>query len=82
MLSAHRCIVAGGVVTFCLTGFYLAQRNGLFGKLVRMLRRFAGKRDLVEADQPGRRHRSRRAGCLRTPGQGRRELFSEPRRVG
>lgn len=39
-------LVAGGVVTLCLTGFYLAQRNGLFGKLVRMLRRFAGKRDL------------------------------------
>ena len=38
--------IAGGVLTFCLTGFYLAQRNGLFGKLVRMLVRFAGKRDL------------------------------------
>jgi putative membrane protein len=34
------------VLTFCLTGFYLAQRNGLFGKLVRLFKRFAGKRDL------------------------------------
>lgn len=41
-------LVAGGVVTLCLTGFYLAQRNGLFGKLVRLLRRFAGKRDLAK----------------------------------
>jgi putative membrane protein len=41
-------LVAGGVVMFCLTGFYLAQRNGLFGKLVRVLRRFAGKRDLAK----------------------------------
>jgi putative membrane protein len=41
-------LVAGGVVMFCLTGFYLAQRNGLFGKLVRMLRRFAGQRDLAK----------------------------------
>jgi putative membrane protein len=41
-------LVAGTLVMFCLTGFYLAQRNGLFGKLVRMLRRFAGKRDLAK----------------------------------
>jgi putative membrane protein len=41
-------LVAGGTVMFCLTGFYLAQRNGLFGKLVRMLRRFAGRRDLAK----------------------------------
>lgn len=41
-------LAAGSVVTLCLTGFYLAQRNGLFGKLVRMLRRFAGKRDLTK----------------------------------
>jgi|SRR5882757_1151280 len=38
-------LVAGGVLTFCLTGFYLAQRNGLFGKLVRMVKHFSGKRD-------------------------------------
>lgn len=41
-------LAAGSVVTLCLAGFYLAQRNGLFGKLVRMLRRFAGKRDLTK----------------------------------
>ena len=39
-------LVSGGLLTFCLTGFYFAQRNGLFGKLVRMFERFAGKRDL------------------------------------
>src|SRR6201999_4383153 len=39
-------LIAGGLVTFCLTGFYLGQRNGLFGKLVRFVRPVAGKRDL------------------------------------
>ncbi len=38
-------LMAGGVLAFCLTGFYLAQRRGLFGKLMRAVSRFAGKRD-------------------------------------
>jgi len=38
-------LAASGVLAFCLTGFYLAQRRGLFGKLMRALARFAGKRD-------------------------------------
>jgi len=38
-------VVAGGVLTFCLTGFYLAQRQGLFGKLVGLIKRFSGQRD-------------------------------------
>jgi putative membrane protein len=55
MLGAHAAssehalrtplLVAGGVLAFCLTGFYLAQRNGLFGKLARLLARFWGRRD-------------------------------------
>src|SRR5690242_11851949 len=36
---------ASGVLAFCLTGFYLMQRRGLFGKLMRGISRFAGKRD-------------------------------------
>jgi len=38
-------LVASGVLAFCLTGFYLMQRRGLFGKLMRALARFGGKRD-------------------------------------
>jgi putative membrane protein len=38
-------IIAGGVLAFCLTGFYLMQRRGLFGKLLRVIKRFSGKRD-------------------------------------
>ena len=38
-------IIAGVVLAFCLTGFYLMQRRGLFGKLMRAIKRFAGKRD-------------------------------------
>jgi putative membrane protein len=38
-------LAASGVLAFCLTGFYLAQRRGLFGKLMRWVSRFAGKRD-------------------------------------
>jgi len=55
MLGAHAAssehalltplLVAGGVLAFCLTGFYLAQRNGLFGKLARLLARFWERRD-------------------------------------
>ncbi len=56
MLSAHAnqgsehavrtpLIIAGGVLAFCLTGFYLMQRRGLFGNLMRALERFSGKRD-------------------------------------
>jgi putative membrane protein len=36
---------ASGVLAFCLTGFYLMQRRGMFGKLMRAMSRFAGKRD-------------------------------------
>ena len=38
-------IIAGGVLAFCVTGFYLMQRRGLFGKLMRVIKRFSGKRD-------------------------------------
>jgi putative membrane protein len=38
-------VTASGVLAFCLAGFYFAQRRGLFGKLMRALSRFAGKRD-------------------------------------
>lgn len=38
-------LIAGGVLAFCLSGFYFMQRRGLFGKVMRGLRRFAGKRD-------------------------------------
>ena len=38
-------LLASGVLAFCLAGFYLMQRRGLFGKLMRALARFAGKRD-------------------------------------
>jgi putative membrane protein len=41
-------VIAGGVLAFCLTGFYLMQRRGLFGKLMRAVSRFAGKRDWSE----------------------------------
>ncbi len=38
-------IIAGVVLAVCLTGFYLMQRRGLFGKLMRTIKRFSGKRD-------------------------------------
>jgi putative membrane protein len=38
-------IIAGAVLAVCLTGFYLMQRRGLFGKLMRTFGRFSGKRD-------------------------------------
>jgi putative membrane protein len=38
-------LMASGVLAACLTGFYLMQRRGLFGKLMRAIARFAGKRD-------------------------------------
>jgi putative membrane protein len=38
-------LLASSVLAFCLAGFYLMQRRGLFGKLMRALARFAGKRD-------------------------------------
>lgn len=38
-------LVASGVLAFCLSGFYLMQRRGLFGKVMRGVSRFAGKRD-------------------------------------
>jgi putative membrane protein len=41
-------LTASGVLAFCLGGFYLMQRRGLFGKLMRALSRFAGKRDWAQ----------------------------------
>jgi putative membrane protein len=38
-------IIAGGVLALCLSGFYLMQRRGLFGKVMRATARFAGKKD-------------------------------------
>jgi putative membrane protein len=38
-------LVASGVLAFCLAGFYLMQRRGLFGKVMRAIAKFAGKRD-------------------------------------
>jgi putative membrane protein len=38
-------LIAGAVLAFCLSGFYLMQRRGLFGKVMRATARFAGKRD-------------------------------------
>lgn len=38
-------IISGVVLAVCLTGFYLMQRRGLFGKLMRTIKRFSGKRD-------------------------------------
>lgn len=38
-------IISGVVLAVCLTGFYLMQRRGLFGKLMRTFKRFSGKRD-------------------------------------
>jgi putative membrane protein len=38
-------LLASSVLAFCLAGFYLMQRRGLFGKLMRALARFARKRD-------------------------------------
>ena len=41
-------IIAGGVLAFCVTGFYLMQRRGLFGSLMRAIKRFSGKRDWAQ----------------------------------
>jgi putative membrane protein len=38
-------LLASAVLVTCLTGFYVMQRRGLFGKLMRAVTRFAGKRD-------------------------------------
>jgi putative membrane protein len=38
-------LMASGVLAACLAGFYLMQRRGLFGKLMRAIARFTGKRD-------------------------------------
>jgi putative membrane protein len=38
-------LIASGVLAGCLAGFYLMQRRGLFGKLMRATARFPGKRD-------------------------------------
>ena len=38
-------VIASGVLAFCLTGFYVMQRRGLFGKVMRAVARFTGKRD-------------------------------------
>jgi len=42
---ATSLVAASGVLVFCLAGFYFMQRRGLFGKLMRTVARFAGKRD-------------------------------------
>lgn len=38
-------LIASSVLVGCLAAFYLMQRRGLFGKLMRAIARFAGKRD-------------------------------------
>lgn len=38
-------LLASGVLALCLAGFYVMQRRGLFGKLMRAMGRFSGKRD-------------------------------------
>ena len=38
-------LIASGVLVACLVGFYLMQRRGLFGKVMRAAARFARKRD-------------------------------------
>jgi putative membrane protein len=38
-------LLAAGVLGFCLAGFYLMQRRGLFGKLMRATARIGGRRD-------------------------------------
>jgi len=38
-------LIASGVLALCLGGFYLMQRRGLFGKLMRATSRLAGRRD-------------------------------------
>jgi len=37
--------LAGGVLVFCLAGFYWTQRRGLYGKLMRAAARLAGRSD-------------------------------------
>jgi putative membrane protein len=41
-------MVAGGVLALCLTGFYLMQQRGLFGKLMRLVKRFSAHRDWTQ----------------------------------
>jgi putative membrane protein len=38
-------LMASGVLAFCLAGFYFMQRRGLFGKVMRGVAKFTGKRD-------------------------------------
>jgi putative membrane protein len=38
-------LIASSVLVACLTGFYVMQRRGLFGKVMRAVARVAGKRD-------------------------------------
>jgi len=38
-------LMASGVLAFCLGGFYVMQRRGLFGKVMRAVARLTGKRD-------------------------------------
>jgi putative membrane protein len=38
-------LLAGAVLAFCISGFYIMQRRGLFGRLMRATARFAGPRD-------------------------------------
>jgi putative membrane protein len=48
-ISAHALrtssLIASGVLAVQVGGFYLMQRRGLFGKLMRVANRFSGKRD-------------------------------------
>ena len=38
-------LIASSILVACLTGFYVMQRRGLFGKVMRAVARVAGKRD-------------------------------------
>ncbi len=38
-------LMASTVLVFCLSGFYVMQRRGFFGKVMRAVSRFAGERD-------------------------------------
>jgi putative membrane protein len=69
-------LTASGVLAFCLAGFYLMQRRRLFGKLMRAVSKFGGKRDWSEVmsqadaidsavqDAYGRRGRVAASFCL------------------
>ena len=41
-------LIASSVLVVCLVGFYLMQRRGLFGGVMRAIARFGGKRDLSQ----------------------------------